>query len=99
MERARAQTYRERGLAVLAVSVDREGASVVAAVREAPRAELPHRPRPQQTVARLYRDLGPPFDHRPEPEWHPALLGPGCARVGQPRPATRFSTSLLKQGS
>ena len=54
MERL-ARTYRERGLAVLALSVDREGASVVRPFLKRHDLTFPVGLDPQQAVARLYR--------------------------------------------
>jgi peroxiredoxin len=50
-----ARAYRERGLVVLAVSVDREGASVVAPYLKRHGLTFPVGLDPQQSVARLYR--------------------------------------------
>jgi peroxiredoxin len=50
-----ARTYRARGLVVLALSVDREGASVVRPYLERNRLTFPVGLDPQQAVARLYR--------------------------------------------
>ena len=54
MERL-ARAYRERGLAVLAVSVDREGASVVRPFLKRHALSFLVGLDPQQAVARLYR--------------------------------------------
>jgi peroxiredoxin len=50
-----ARTYRARGLVVVALSVDREGASVVRLYLERHRLTFPVGLDPQQAVARLYR--------------------------------------------
>jgi peroxiredoxin len=50
-----ARTYRARGLVVVALSVDREGASVVRPYLERHRLTFPVGLDPQQAVARLYR--------------------------------------------
>jgi peroxiredoxin len=49
------RTYRERGLVVLGLSVDREGASVVIPFVKRHALTFPVGLDPQQTVARLYR--------------------------------------------
>jgi peroxiredoxin len=49
------RTYRERGLAVLALSVDREGAPVVVPLLKRHALTFPVGLDPQQTVAHLYR--------------------------------------------
>jgi peroxiredoxin len=54
MERV-ARVYRDRGLVVLAVSVDREGASVVKTFLKRHGLTFPVGLDPQQAVARLYR--------------------------------------------
>jgi len=54
LERA-SRTYRDRGLVVLAVSVDREGAAVVMPFVKRHALTFPVGLDPQQTAARLYR--------------------------------------------
>ena len=82
MERL-ARTFRERGLAVLALSVDREGASVVRPFLKRHDLTFLVGLDPQQAVARLVPHLGPPLDHHPRPEGRSSVRRPGGAGMGR----------------
>jgi len=97
MERL-AQTYRERGLAVLAVSVDREGASVVRPFLKRHALTFLVGLDPKQAVARLYRIWALPSTVLLGRNGVPLFSAQGAREWDGPAGHALFD-SLLKQGS
>ena len=97
MERL-AQTYRERGLAVLAVSVDREGASVVRPFLKRHALTFLVGLDPKQAVARLYRIWALPSTVLLDRNGVPLFSVQGARAWDGPAGHALFD-SLLKQGS
>jgi peroxiredoxin len=97
MERL-ARTYRERGLVVLALSVDREGASVVGPFLKRHALTFPVGLDLQQTVARLYRVWALPSTFVLDRTGARLFLAQG-ARDWDGPVAHAFFDALLKRGS
>ena len=97
MERL-ARTYRERGLAVLAVSVDREGASVVRPFLKRHALTFLVGLDPKQAVARLYRIWALPSTVLLDRNGVPLFSAQGAREWDGPASHALFD-SLLKQGS
>lgn len=93
-----ARTYQDRGLVVLALSVDREGASVVAPYLKRHGLTFPVGLDPQQSVARLYRVWALPSTIIVSREGVPLFSVQG-AREWDGQAAHDFFEGLLKQGS
>ena len=97
MERL-ARTYQERGLVVLALSVDREGASVVLPFLKRHGLTVPVGLDPQQAVARLYRIWALPSTIILSRTGVPLFAVQGARDWDGPAGHTLFD-GLLKQGS
>ena len=97
MERL-ARAYRERGLAVLAVSVDREGASVVRPFLKRHALSFLAGLDPQQAVARLYRIWALPSSIILSRKGIPLFSVQGAREWASPAGHALFE-ELLSQGS